>query len=313
MASTALRFQPLRSLILAVAAALAVVAVAGPALALPVPTGQNITVSPTQVVLNLPAGASAGGVATLINDGDQPYDFIAYSKPYRVTGEDYNQLFTASPGVTDISGWISQPTATIHIAPHQTTTIPYKITVPAGTAGGGYYGVMFYQSLPKPVAGTGVMSQQRIGIVVYLRVEGQDVQKGRVESFSVSFLQPGAPVTATLRLSNEGNVHYDAAITEHVTDVFGNAKADISLTRFILPGTIRRIGIDWAKAPAFGLFRVNGVVQIFGQPTVLPSRYVLVLSANAFVVASGVILLLVVMTVWWWLGRRHQRARFHFK
>jgi len=294
----------LQHLVVLIIALMAAIAPAAPALALTAPAGQNITVSPTQIELDLPAGRSVSGVATIINDGDQPYDFIAYSKPYRVTGEDYDQLFTAAPGSLNPVSWITLPATPTHIAPHQTVTIPYRITVPVGTAGGGYYAVMFYQSLPKPLAGTGVMSQQRIGIIVYLRVDGHNIQKGRLESFTASFLQPGPPLTAILRLSNRGNIHYDAAITEHVSDVFGNAKADISLTRVVLPGTIRRINIDWRQAPAFGLFRVNGVVQIFGHPTVLSTRYVLVLSAGAFVAVSAAILVVVILAVWWWLGRR---------
>jgi hypothetical protein len=269
------------------------------------PKGENITASPTQIQPALDAGATTTGDITIINDGDQAYDFKSYATPYRISGEDYDQSFTTGPGLPDVTTWIHLPATTFHLGLRQTTTVPYTITVPKGIAAGGYYATLFFQTLPKPVAtGSGIASQQRVGIVAYIRVNGAITEHGTLESFTAALLQKGAPVTATLRLANQGNVHYSADITEHITDLFGQPKGEVHVIREVLPQTTRRIILSWDKAPSFGLFRLNGVVDLLGRHEVLPARYVLVLSAGAFIAVSAALLLIVILAVWWWIGRR---------
>jgi hypothetical protein len=270
------------------------------------PSGENITASPTQIKLDLAPGTTASGIATVINDGDRAYDFKAYATPYHVAGEDYDPSFTTTSG-QDASHWIRLTDQTLHLLPHQTTTVPYTVTVPAGTGGGGYYAAMFFETLPRAIAGSGVMSKQRVGMVVYLRIAGAITEHGTIESFTVSPLQKGPPVTAALRLGNQGNVHYTADITEHITDLLGHPKADIHVVREVLPHTTRRFVLAWDKAPLFGLFRINGAVNLLGRTETLPTHYVLVLSAAAFLGMAAALLLLIVLAVWWWVG--HSRRR----
>jgi len=291
-------------LILVVLTASVCLGAAGLALAAPRPKGQNITASPTQITPEISPGASTSGIATIMNDGDQAYDFKAYVTPYHVSGESYDQSFGPGTGTLDASRWVTLPARTFHIEPSATLTVPYSITVPAGIGGGGYYAVMFFESLPKAVVSSGVASRQRVGIVVYLRVNGAITERGRIESFTVPFIQPGPPLTATLRLGNQGNIHYAADITAHVTDLFGRPKADIHLVREVLPGTTRRIVLSWDKAPSFGLFRVDGSVNMLGRVEVLSGKYVLVLSVAAFLAMAAAFLLLIILAVWWRLGRR---------
>jgi len=273
------------------------------------PKGQNITASPTQIMLSLDPGSSTSSVATVINDGDQAYDFKAYSTPYRVSGEQYDQSFVAAEGTVDTSSWIHLTNKLIHLEPHVTTTVPYTITIPKGTGGGGYYGTIFFETIAQQIAGSGLATRQRVGLVVYLRVNGAVIEHGTVESFTVPFFHTAAPVTAVLRLGNQGNVHYAADVTEHVTDLFGNGKFDLHLEREVLPGTTRRIELTWKAAPSFGLFKVSGVVNMLGRTETLPVRLVLILSPLAIIAALAAVLVLIGLLIWWWRGRRSVRHR----
>src|SRR6185437_12189343 len=114
---------------------------------------------------------------------------------------------------------------------------------------------------------------------------------------AVPFLQTTSPLQTTLRLRNDGNVHYDAATEVLVKDLFGNTKAILSDNHTVLPSTIRRMSINWDKSPGFGLFRVEGTVDINGKTDQLPVRYTLLLSQTAFIIIFLCIVALVAYAV----------------
>jgi len=248
---------------LALALALSLLGVFGSAQAATAPGGQNLTASPTQIQPQLDAGASTTGTITIVNDGIKPYDFKSYVTAYRVAGEDYDPSFPPGSGrASDPVSWVHLPAQIFHSHPGQTTAVPYTIIVPAGTGGGGYYAVLFFETIPQTAAGSGVASTQRVGIVAYIRVNGSVALRGSVAGFTVRPLQPGPPLTSELRLKNDGNVHYLADVTEHVADPFGRPKATIHVQREVLPGTTRRFILAWDAAPAFGLFQVSATVNL---------------------------------------------------
>jgi hypothetical protein len=267
-------------------------------------TSQNMTVSPTQINPELAPGSMSQGQVSVINDGDKGYDFTVSATPYHVTGEDYDQSFQIIPGAINAATWFTVPKQTYHLEPHQSQVVPYTLTVPAGTQGGGYYATLFYQTSPKPSDSSGVQRQQRIGVVAYVRVKGDLVEKGSLASFDVDTFQPGNPVAAILRLKNDGNVHYSAEIQLRVTDIFGGQKAKVQVTREVLPGTIRRFDLHWDKSPPLGIFRVGGNVSMLGRNEVLPQHYILVLSPVAFFVLLGLFCLVALSGLWWWRGRQ---------
>jgi len=266
---------------------------------------QNVTVSPTQLSLEAPPGQTITGCVTVINDGATAYDFKAYAAPYRVSGEGYDQSFELLPGRPDVAKWISAGAGTYHATPHQNVAVPYALKIPAGTKGGGYYAVLFYETIPQLTGGSGVESKTRIGVVAYIKVTGDVVEKGQVASFAASGVQYQAPITATLRLANSGNVHYPADIHFVASDMFGRPKATIHVAREVLPDTIRRFDMRWEGAPALGLFRLGGTVDLLGHTESLPVRYVLIVTPQAGMMAAAgaIFLMLLVVGLLWWRRR----------
>ncbi len=268
---------------------------------------ENMTASPTRIKAELEAGSSVTGQVLIINDGDTDYDFRVYTAPYRVSGEDYDPHFVTEPGAVDPSRWIQVPSQVYHVTANQRQAVPYTITVPAGTDSGGYYATVFYETIPKPAAGSGVQSRQRIGVVAYLGVAGGLRRQGSIVSFASHWLQKGQPLAATLRLRNDGNVHYSGNVNFKVTDLLGQTKADVVVSREVLPGTVRRFVLHWDRTPPLGLFRVGGSVELVGRTEPLPAHYVLVLSPLAFWISLGVACALAISALVWWLIRRQRR------
>ena len=266
---------------------------------------QNITVSPTSIEQAVDAGKSVSGTTELIDDGDTVYTATVYATPYGVSGEDYNQSYQLQPGFGNAAKWFHFDKTSYQLQPHQTVSIPYTITVPAGTGPGGYYSVIFAEAQPQAATGSGVTVRKRVGTIVYLRVNGAVSEEGRVASWEVPLWQTESAITGAVRLENKGNIHYSADVQMIVTDLFGRTKAQISTTRFVLPQTIRRIELTWPNAPGFGLFKVSGTTSFLQQHEALPVRYVLIMSQTAFLAVVAAILALVGLA--WILRRRSQR------
>lgn len=282
-----------------VATVLTLMAVSANALAA-TPTGLSITMSPTSLRYELDAGKAASGNLTIINDGTEPYDFKVSPSPYNVSGEDYTQSFQLKPNQTDVSKWVKINAIPYHLDPGKHIEVPYQISVPAGIGPGGYYAVLFAQTAVLPPSGSGVVSRKRVGAILYLRVNGAVDERGRLESYKVESWQTEPPLRTTLRLSNQGNVHFQTDVSIYVTDIFGNRKAHLVTSRVVLPQTIRRIDQTWPGAPSLGIFKVFGTVNFLGRTEALPSHYVLIMSSLFFIimVAAIVLTLLISLLIW---------------
>ena len=271
-----------RALTLSVASFLALVWPATTLAAAQTPSLETLTASPSVIRAEAKAGGSYAGQIKLLDTGNTSYDLIVYATPYSVSGENYDQSFVLQPKMVDASKWFHFNQTSYHMAPHTTVLVPYQIQIPAGVGSGGYYAVVFAQT--SQAGGGTIKAQKRLGILQYITVSGNLNRSGRIESFAVPFLQTTSPLQTTLRLRNDGNVHYDAATEVLVKDLFGNTKAILSDNHTVLPSTIRRMSINWDKSPGFGLFRVEGTVDINGKTDQLPVRYTLLLSQTAFII-----------------------------
>lgn len=259
-------------------------------LAIPRPTqaAQAITVTPTSIDKTILPGQTVKGQTQVLNQADSPFDFKVYAAPYSVTGEEYDPSFTPIPGATDVSSWIKLKAAKKRLEPFSVSPLDYIIAVPADAKPGGYYAVIFAETESK-VEGTGVTTQKRVGTVAYIKVAGDTVERGRVITWSVPWLQEPNMIQ-TLRIENSGSSHFAATIRTTVKDLFGSTKLSYAQRRNVLPEKIRRVDIVWEKTPALGIFKVDGNVEILGNTTKLNTKYVLVMSQP---IRRGLLILLI--------------------
>ena len=266
---------------------------------------QAITITPTSVSPVIAAGTTYNGAIQVINQGSTTYDYKVYTAPYHVNGESYTPDFTPLPTVTNITNWFTLSQASGHVNQSQTATVNYSIHVPAGTPAGGYYAVIFAETQVPKTAGN-ITLNERVGEIVYVQVAGDVKQSGKILTWQAHWLQQ-PPVTAALRLENDGGVHYSAALKVNVRDIFGNSKYELNTTKEILPQTIRRLPISWDKSPALGLFKITGNVTYLGAAHQLPTRWVLVASNKVRLIFAGLIVLIILILVI--RSRRGKRRR----
>jgi hypothetical protein len=270
---------------------------------------REITLTPTSASPVIAPGQAHTDSFQVMNNGQSGYAYSIYSSPYHVQGEDYSPRFTPVSHTIDPSKWFSFSRTSGQSNPGQVIAIDYTIHVPGTTPPGGYYATIFAQTVSPKSNSSSVELSQRVGEIIYIQVAGPVTQGGAVLSWNSSLLQ-SAPVIATTRLKNSGNLHYAATINVTVKDVFGNTKYTYDTTRRVLPKTVRQIPIRWDEAPIFGLFKVSGDASYLNKRTTLESKWVLVMAIPMRIaVASGTLLLITVYTVKLTLRKRESDAK----
>jgi hypothetical protein len=254
------------------------------------PSTKILTITPAVQKPTVDPGSSESGNFQIINQGQQGYPVQVYSAPYSVQGEDYTPDFTPLPGRPKVASWLKFTTDAADVQPGHTLNVHYTLTVPAGTQPGGYYAAAFAETQADK-SKQGVIINERVGEIFYITVAGPVHQSGKLLGWSSSFLQK-PPLTAELRLENDGGLHYASTVNVSVSDIFGHTKYSLLTQKVILPQTIRSIPVSWSTAPALGLFKINGNATVLGKPQTLPTRYVLIASQNVRVAFAVIIALL---------------------
>lgn len=262
---------------------------------------ESITLSPVSKRYELKAGETKIDELTVINDGQEAYDLIAYAKPYSVANEDYKPDFVSETTNSDAYRWIKFDKPKYHLEAGETAKIGYTITVPENATPGGHYGVLFAETQPKEAVGGGnaVVRKKRVGAILYATVQGTYQTGGQQDSVDIPWLQFEPPLVTSLKTSNNGNTDFIDSVTFQVSDLFGSLKFEEKKDFPILPQTARKMEFEWKTAPAFGLFKVDTRSEFLDQKHDT-SGYVLIMPTWAL----GIIAVLIVGGVAYLIVRR---------
>lgn len=263
---------------------------------------ESITLSPVAKRYELKAGETRTDELTVVNDGKEAYDFIAYAKPYSVASENYDPDFNTEATNSDAYRWVKFDKPKYRLEAGASTTVKYTLAVPEDAAPGGHYGVLFVETQPKPIIGGGnaVARKKRVGAILYTTVEGTYRTGGKQESLDVPFLQFSPPLTAVLRTANDGNTDFIDSVTFRVSDIFGTLKYEEKKDYPVLPQTARKMTLEWKEATSFGLYKVD-ITSKFLDQSHSGSSFVLMVPAWAL----GILAALVVGLIAYLIVRRY--------
>lgn len=243
------------------------------------PGNESITLSPVNDRFKIDAGQSRAGELTVVNDGTTAYDFTVYARPYWVSNDTYDPVFTKESSQSDAYQWVRLPQTQFRAEAGQTVKIPYTIDVPSTAAPGGHYGVIFAETQPvvsEKQGGNSVDRKKRVGMIIYASVNGNIINDGNAVTNTIPFWQVQPPMHASVTAKNDGNVDFINKVTFSAKDVFGNPKYTIVKEYPVLPQTTREIELTWPESPWFGLFRVD-IKQEFLDTELSTSNYVLMM------------------------------------
>jgi len=255
---------------------------------------ERITLSPAVVRPELKSASTNKGKLTVINNGSISYTFLMYARPFSVSGEQYDPNFTKINEQTEAYQWVQFKQTEMKLKPGQRTEVEYTVSVPNSAAAGGHYAVLFAETQPPDETGN-VTRKKRVGALLYMTVDGDINRSGSLESWSAPLLQTQRPVSSTLRLKNDGNIHYQANLKVKYTNIFNKKRFELNQELLILPDSIRRIPIEWQDAPYAGIYKASGQVSYLDRTEELPVKYVILLpipiiAGAAIVIATGLIL-----------------------
>lgn len=261
------------------------------------PNLSSVTLSPAVTKPTLDSGQVISKELTVFNDGNEGYTFLVSAGPFSVKDEKYDPDYTTVNASNEAYRWVQFSKTSYFLKPWQSVKVPYTVTVPSNAAPGGHYAVLFAETQPpKPNDGS-VARKKRVGSLVYMTVNGDIQLKGKVESWSAQLWQKDSPLTSDVRISNSGNTHFQTDINVVYKDLFNRDKFTLNQPTLILPGTTRRIPINWQNPPAFGIFKVSGQVKMLDKTEQLPQKYVVYTPYWLIYAALGLVAVALVLIV----------------
>lgn len=217
----------------------------------------GIQLSPTIQRVTLDPGAHYEGNITLVNIGQNELEYTMSIKPYQVSGEDYEAIFDIHNGYTQITNWVSFPENSGSIAPGEVKNVSYTIDVPYDAPGGGQFAALFAETNE---GGASVKYNANVGMILLAHVNGETREEGKIISTDIPSFLLNPPITATIRLENQGNIDEEVKNTLQIVNYFSNEviyEDTTPQTNTMLPGTSRTLTLVVNDVPRLGVFKTT--------------------------------------------------------
>ena len=144
----------------------------------------------------------------------------------------------------------------------QKIELPIEIQVPANAQPGGFYSSVIVSSVPsadEAASQTGAKIISRVGVLMFIRVNGQAEQGGEVSDFRIgggegSVMQHG-PVPFEILFKNTGSVHLVPFGEITIRNMLGKQVAKLPVDAyFSLPKSVRYRQVEWEQSRLFGRY-----------------------------------------------------------
>ncbi|GIW68375.1 MAG: hypothetical protein KatS3mg099_323 [Candidatus Parcubacteria bacterium] len=236
------------------------------------------------------------------------------------TGKEPVVLLGNDRGPYSLRNWVHPAAWEITIPHGHKAVIPVRISVPSDASPGGYYGSLLVSTVSKDsdtpeggIAGaTKVVS--RIGVLLFVRVPGEVVEKGSLVSFSTkerkALLTHGDPLTFLITFRNEGNVHLNPSATLTIQNVLGKTVHEIVVPPwYVLPNAMRTREVAWEVPYWLGRYTATLTLNSGYEGAAPKTAQIVfwVVSWQAIAVVVGVFVLALILFLY--LPRRYAIVR----
>lgn len=253
----------------------------------------EITLSPASARITLEKAKKYEGEIDILNSGSADFTAKVSAGAYVVRGNSYETTFQPSTDAekyrTQLSRWVTFEQSSYLVPAGGKVTVPYTINVPTDVPDGGQYAVIFAETTGGGDQNASVMTNKRVGAVLYASVAGTTREGGDVTSSTISWWQREALLTATTTLKNTGNTDFVAISTVEISNILGGEKVFTSNEQdfVVLPDTERDIIAEWPNATT-GIYRVEHRVLYLGKTYV--KQQIVLFASPLLIIASCFIL-----------------------
>ncbi len=200
---------------------------------------EALTVSPQKMEFFAEPGDILTGEVSLLDTGiGQNRYFISFEN-FESKDDSGQPHFVGS--FSGLATWLSSDTE-ILLREGEEMSLPFSITIPFDAKPGGYFATIFFE----PQTLNNEIKDTKIGVLIFLRVEGEMKEGGRIISFSLANnkkITSASPFLFEYRFKNDGD---DRVIPKGRITVFNNKKESIGFVNLnengssVLPGSFRR-------------------------------------------------------------------------
>lgn len=264
---------------------------------------EGLALSPAKAKIDIKSGQETTEAFKVLNWGDNPIKFNVSVEPYHVSSENYQQDFTEQTSRTQLSRWIQFDQTTYTLDKGGEVEVAYRVKAPANIPDGNQYAAIFVTS---EASGDGaVQSQQRLGMLVHAKTDGNTVEAGKILDSEVPFWHFKTNLKAKQRIENSGNTDFEAKVGLEVKTIFGKTLFQKAEDWTIMAETTRATVTEWDKVPLFGLFKAELKVEALGE-TKASSHWVFFISP---IVIVAILLILISIILWLGYGKK-KKHRF---
>jgi hypothetical protein len=270
--------------------------------------GVGLSIQPNKISHTIEPGESVSGVIILKNASDSDVkvevevnDFI----PTPGTGDFH--FVDRAEGVTSVRDWVTiKSPADFIFKKGESKEIPYTIKAPKNAEPGSHFGIAFFMA--SKIGDTGQLKVgTRVGMVIYVTVPGNFLQKGKLLGFSApKFIQKG-PVNFKIKFENTGTVHFEPKGSIQITNILGKEVANVPVSgALVLPTGVKDFTVNWPVNFLLGRYKAEISLKD-GEGNVLTARSVAFYAFPLWYLASFILAVLVIF-----FGLKFVRSRFSF-
>jgi len=207
----------------------------------------GLTIQPVKVSETVEPGESIFGQITLKNESEGAVSVEVTVEDFiPAAGSTNIQFVGRAEGVTTVRDWITLNVPESFIFEKgQSRSITYTIQAPPDAEPGGHFGVVFFKATDANQQGS-LKVGTRVGMLVFITVPGNQLQKGSVLDFSGPFFVQKGPVNFTIKFENTGTVHFEPKGTITITNIFGKEVGVVQVAgQAVLPTGVRDLSATW--------------------------------------------------------------------
>lgn len=242
---------------------------------------QTLSVSPTLFQMTANPSQSWTSEIRVINVNDYPITIYPQVVNFAPSGEagqgNLIPIFAVETKGQTLAEWVTLSSTSVVIAPQQTISIPFTVTVVADPSPGGHYAAILVGTKPpENVNGSAqVQTAQFVTSLLFVRVSGDVIEKGSIREFStIQNLYSTPAIDFEIRFENTGNVHLQPQGDIIITNMWGTKRGEIPInyqTHFgnVLPNSIRKFSFNWTgQQSSYDIGRFRAIATLgYGEDT----------------------------------------------
>lgn len=257
----------------------------------------QITMSPAKDRIEIKAGETTSSKFKILNTGQKPFKFKVYASPYHITNANYESEYETETPMNQISRWIKFDQTEFALEPDQEVEVAYKVETPADIPDGAQYAVIFAETEPEESEGQQVVSNKRLGMLVYARGDGESKMSGESALSKIGFWQLGQGLKFEPEVKNTGNTDFAATVRFKAKSLFGKEEIIAEPNNLqeidIIPDTTRALSFEWEETPTFGLVKLTTEIKYLDK-TDIHENWVLFMSPLAVVIALLIVAAIII-------------------